>query len=394
MHFKAPLLFASLVAVEVATATPVALPQGTGDGADSCPSEPLTQATWTDQKVDEFLTAAASNITTNHVQGLASLLGAPNFFCGLDKFCHAGQPCLPVELPGWYALVGIQNYNSYMNSLNTAISFAASIMSLEMPAVVADLWPAPEDNVTPMQDVYSMITLGLSVVPFTGTLAQGAAISQSVIGFLSGKLKVPEKPDLFVKWSDVGTSISTAVKDYQAVISKSLQTTLNAEIDDATSGINSVLAGGGFLGVAQNFTQAEMQESIINNMKLRSIALALQGQKAFVYRSYNGCFADRASRHCATVDGQEVQYALRIGDEEVTEIAQKIIDKYGISPDIFLKGPSDCFDEHKQQLFTPELLTADPKAPCVFNLPVCTFNSDTFSGRTIRENCKLQEIDV
>ncbi|KAI8396542.1 hypothetical protein FOFC_21090 [Fusarium oxysporum] len=376
MRFTAHVL-ATLTAFWITTATPVALPQGNGGGADSCRTEPLTKATWTSLKVDDFLAAAEANLTTNNVQGLASSLGAPNFFCGLDQFCNAGQPCLPVSLPG------------------CAVNFAASIMSLEMPAVIADFWPTPVDDVTPMKDVYSMITLGLSVVPFTGAMAKAAAVPKAVVSFLSGQLKPPVPPNLFVKWSDVGVSISSAVKDYHAAIANSLKDTLNAEIQDATSGINSLLVGGEFLGVAQNFTQADMQANIIESMKLRSIALALQGQKAFIYRG-EGCFNSNndASKFCATVNGVEMQYELRIGDEERVDIAQIIVDKYGISKETFLQGPSTCFDEHKVQLFTPDILPVNPGAPCIFNLPVCTFNAETFPGRTIQENCRLQDIDV
>lgn len=79
MHFRAHLL-ATLSALEIAMATPVALPQSSGGGADSCRSEALTEETWIKLKVDDFLQAAGSNLTTNNVQGFASSLGAPNFF--------------------------------------------------------------------------------------------------------------------------------------------------------------------------------------------------------------------------------------------------------------------------------------------------------------------------
>lgn len=77
MHFKATILLATL---QLAAASPIAMPQGTGTGADSCPSEDLVAATWTKNKVDDVLASAAKNISTNNVQGLASSLGAPNFF--------------------------------------------------------------------------------------------------------------------------------------------------------------------------------------------------------------------------------------------------------------------------------------------------------------------------
>jgi hypothetical protein len=86
-------------------ASPVALPQGTGAGADSCAADPLEQKTWTDLKIDEFLATAAKTYPrtkSNNVQSLAASFGAPNYFCGLEQSCNAGQPCLPIQLPAWY----------------------------------------------------------------------------------------------------------------------------------------------------------------------------------------------------------------------------------------------------------------------------------------------------
>ncbi|KAH7551102.1 hypothetical protein BM1_09976 [Bipolaris maydis] len=373
MYCKAQFL-AVLPALQLATANPIAFPQG---GSTSCPSEALNEATWNNLDLDGFLKDAAQNLTTNHVQGFASSLGAPNFF--------------------WYALVAIQNYNSYMNSLNTAISFAASIMSLEIPAVVADFWPEPTDDVTPFQNMISLVTSALSAVPFTGSLATVNTVSGAVVNFLTNQMKAPEEPDLFVKWSDIGVSISTAVKDYQSTVATSLRTTLDSEIDNPTTGINSILAGGGFLGVAQNFTETDMQKKVADSMKLRSIALLLQGQKAYIYRATipaDTCRDDQPYDLCTSNTDGPNSFQLRIGDDTDFNIPNLMITKYGISKETFLKGPSDCFDEHGVQLFTPEILPIDATGQCIFNLAVCTFDPQTFPGRTVQENCRLQGIDV
>ncbi|EXK76077.1 hypothetical protein FOQG_19165 [Fusarium oxysporum f. sp. raphani 54005] len=91
----------------------IPLPQS-GTGADSCDSEPLTEDTWISLNIDQFLTDWTPNVTqaeTNNVQALADSFGSPNFFCGIDQFCNAGQPCLPVKLPAWYALMGYHRSN-------------------------------------------------------------------------------------------------------------------------------------------------------------------------------------------------------------------------------------------------------------------------------------------
>lgn len=269
-----------------------------------------------------------------------------------------------------------------MNSLNTAVGFATSIMALEMPEVIKDFYPKPADDVTPLKELNTIVTFGLSVVPFTGPLAKVSSVATGITSFLTGRMKVPAAPDLFVKWSELGVSLSNAAKDYQSVISTSLRDTLDAKIDDKDKGINALLSGGQFLGVAQNFTQADMQAKMTANMKLRAIALALQAQKAFIYRN----MVD------GTYDGNCV---LRIGDESRPDVLTLIGEKYGIAGKIIQEGPSNCFDKHGVQLYTPDILPLDAKEDsCIFNLNVCTFDASTFSGRTIQENCNLQGIST
>jgi hypothetical protein len=283
-----------------------------------------------------------------------------------------------------------------MNSLNTAASFAAAIMSLEIPAVISDFWPRPKDDVTRKKEIIAMITSALGAVPFTGPLAKVNGAASGVAGFLNARLKPPKGEDSFVKWSDVGPSISAAVKEYQASIAESLRTTLDAKINDPTSGISSILAGGAFLGVPQNFTQADMQKKVADSMKLRAISLVLQAQKAYVYRSTSDFCSngDQPSRLCTSATNVPNSFQLRIGDDAPFDIPNAMITKYNISKETFLQGPSDCFDESGVQLFTPEILPINASAKCIFNLPVCTFNPDTFPGRTVQENCRLQGIDV
>lgn len=255
-------------------------------------------------------------------------------------------------------------------------------MALEMPEVIKDFWPKPADNVTPLKELNAIVTFGLSVVPFTGSLAKVSSIATGVTGLLTSRMTPPAAPDLFVKWSEVGVSLAAAAKDYQSAISTSLQNTLDAKIDDKDKGINSLLTGGQFLGVAQNFTQADMQAKISTNMKLRAMALALQAQKAFIYRN----------KVDGTYDGNCV---LRIGDETRPDILIKMGEKYGIAGKIIQEGPSNCFDKHGVQLYTPDILPLDAKDDsCIFNLNVCTFDSATFPGRTIQENCNLQGIST
>lgn len=115
-----------------------------------------------------------------------------------------------------YAAVAIQNWNNYMNSMNTAISFASSILSLKLPEIVADLYPRPTANgrKTSLETVVSIFSGVLSLVSFTGTIA---TVSNSIsirLSFVNERIQPPAEPDRFLGWGDIASSLATNVKDY------------------------------------------------------------------------------------------------------------------------------------------------------------------------------------
>ncbi|KAF2850374.1 hypothetical protein T440DRAFT_532187 [Plenodomus tracheiphilus IPT5] len=408
---RSHLLFAA-VGVTVTVASPVPNPQGTGTGADSCPSDALEPKTWTDLNVDGVLTDAAGNYTktkTNNIQSLADFFGAPNFFCGLDNFCNAGQPCLPVEVPAWYAVVAIQNWNNYMNCLNTAIGFATSILSLKLPEIVQDLFPDPKDDVTPLATMIQVVNGVLAVVPFTGAVSTASTVVSTGLGFLSGRVKPPAATDRFLAWSDISSSMSEVLKDYQTAVSNSVKAVLDAPIDDPDNGINGILAGGNFLGVSQNFTQDDVQKLVIDSITVSALGLALQAQKAFVVRFFNQerCNDENENTLCIQNDGSSTftQWSLlkRSGDANAGSLIDEsklLLDKYGLTKLEFLKGPTNCFDNNdKKQLTNPfnQGLPLDSKAECVFNVLVCDIdNGNGGAGKQgIVDFCKEnQSLDI
>jgi hypothetical protein len=249
-------------------ASPLALPQGSGTGADSCAADPLEQKTWIDLKIDDFLATTAKTYPrtkSNNVQSLAASFGAPNFFCGLDKPCNAGQPCLPIQLPAWYvdmefyttlfsfcmqfvacilltpsryAAIAIQNWNSYMNGLNSAITFASSIISLKLGEIVQDVYPDPQDNITPLKNIGGMVSSVLGIIPFTGPVATAAGAVNTGLGFVLAHATPPTPVDKFISWSNVASSMGDVVRDFQRTVSDSVDAILDAEIDNPTNGIS------------------------------------------------------------------------------------------------------------------------------------------------------------
>ncbi|KAH7078769.1 hypothetical protein BKA63DRAFT_507080 [Paraphoma chrysanthemicola] len=398
-------LLLTAVGITATLASPVAFPQGTGAGADSCPSDDLTAKTWTDLNIDGVLADAAGNYTkttTNNIQSLADFFGAPNFFCGLDNFCNAGQPCLPVQVPAWYSVVAIQNWNNYMNSLNTAVGFATSILSLKLPEIVQDIYPDPKDDVTSLKTAFQIISGVISVVPFTGAVSTAASAVSGGLGFINGRLQPPAPTDRFLAWSDISGTMSDVLRDYQSAISGAITRTLNAPIDDPDNGINGILKDGAFLGISQNFTQKDVQDAVIDSITISALGFALQAQKAFVTRFFNQIRCTESENTlCIQNDGSDTftQWSLlkrsdRSNAGSLIDQAKVLTDKYGLTKLEFLKGPTNCYDNNGKQQLTNRAfeqgLPLDPKAECVFNLLVCDIdNGNGGAGRKgIVDFCK------
>ena len=140
-----------------------------------------------------------------------------------------------------------------MNSLDTAITFASSIASLTLPSIVTDFFPQTKDNVTPLKNIAKIFTTILGVVPFVGPISTAANAVNGGTNFVLSKVNPPAQTDLFLKWSDISASLATVVQSYQTAVSTYVKATLDAQIG-ATGAIDSVIYGGHFLGIAQNFS--------------------------------------------------------------------------------------------------------------------------------------------
>lgn len=318
-----------------------------------------------------------------------------------------------------YAALAIQNYNNYMNSLNTAVTFASSIISLKLGEIVADVYPDPKDDITPLKNIGLMFSSVLGVIPFTGAVASTATAINGGLGFALRRATPPTPPDRFIAWSNLGQTMSDVLSDFQRFISDSLDKSLNAVIDDPTDGISKfscidlngiqlltcvdeLIKGGGFLGVSENFTQSDLQTIVTESITRNAIGLALQAQKMFVFRigKVEKC-KDLSGTLCS--DNGDGSFTIRLLTQangkgvaqNKDDLADVLSSKYGITKEELLKGPTDCFDaNNKQQLINPfeNGLPADPKAPCVFNVLTC--NVDAPNSQGIIDRCRAEGLDI
>ncbi|KAH7348704.1 hypothetical protein BKA65DRAFT_455082 [Rhexocercosporidium sp. MPI-PUGE-AT-0058] len=358
------------------------VPQGTGAGTDSCPAEPLVTDTWTKLDIDSFFKGwIEANFTApapggNTIQALAASFGAPNFFCGLDSFCSAEQPCLPVTLPAWYVMVAIQNWNSYMNSVNTAIGFASSILSLKLPGIVSDFLPSTVDDVTPLKTVITMFSTVLGAVPLTGPVSTGVTAVTGGLGFLLDKLTPPAEADKFVTWSNIAGALSTVVSQYQATVDSTFDSILSADPLSPDSGIAGILSGGSFLGVRENFTASDLQSGIDATLTRAAIGAAIAASGTYVLHFHNAqpCRDDETSV-CQRNGDSNINLVLKQDNFDVaTDTAKALTEKYGLTKDDFLVSVASCWESKgKTNNFDAfqESLPLDASTPCVLYIPVC-----------------------
>lgn len=293
-----------------------------------------------------------------------------------------------------------------MNSLNTAVDFASSIIGLTLPGIVSDFFPNPVDNVTPLKDIGKVFTAVLSIVPFTGAIKTASNVVTGGLQFVLGEVTPPAEPNLFLDWSDISTSVAKLVQDYQSAVSTSATNALNAQVN-SSAGINSIISGGTFLGVSQNFTQENIQSQIINSTTVLAISLTLQAQKMFVFRTTatESCDTDSGiglSQFCVNTASGSTSYLLTQSDSHgnannLDSVADLLVNKYGISQQQFLVGPASCKDANNGTQLTDPFFGSvplDPTTTCLFNLLVC---EDTIGDATnigIVEDCQNQGLDV
>lgn len=111
-----------------------------------------------------------------------------------------------------HALLSVQNWNTYVNTLYNAVSFAANIISLTLPGIVADVYPDPKDDVTVLKLFTRVFGGTLGTIPFTGALGGAATVVAGTTMLVSGSLIPPEPKDRFLAWTNVASSMGILVQ--------------------------------------------------------------------------------------------------------------------------------------------------------------------------------------
>jgi hypothetical protein len=295
-----------------------------------------------------------------------------------------------------------------MNSINTALNFASTMAALSLPGIASDFYSKPEDNVTPLKEIGKIFTTVLSLVPFTGPLKITSSAITGGLNFVLGVVKPPDMPDAFLEWTNIAQSLAKVLEDFSGRIASAVTTTLNAPVNSST-GIDSLLIGGSFLGVPENFTESEMQSALIRSINVKAISLAFQAQKIFVYVFYSsvdcgdGTSSGLGYSYLCVSDGKglSTEYSLNKDNghdngANLNDFTDLLVNKYQIPQEQFLIGPVDCWSANgDQQLADPfdGAIPVDPSTQCLFNVIVCHGTSNVWDVGIIQD-CRDQGLPV
>ncbi|KAK1585858.1 uncharacterized protein LY79DRAFT_518018 [Colletotrichum navitas] len=365
----------------------------------SCPIKELSSETWIEENVDDFLAVASQNYIqypNNNIQALAAYLGSPNFYCGVNQYCNAGQPCAPAQLPGWYALMAIQQWNAYVNNLHLAVTYTVAILSMKLPTLVNTLWPKPKDTATKAKIALAWINGIINAFPVTATFGAvtgsiGAAIQGNNI-ITSSMLQPPAPDQQYLKWSAIADQLSTQLNDYKGAIGQYAKTIIDAPINDTRFGVNSVLHGGKYLTRGRNFTQDDIEKWMYGTVSVNAMGLLLQAQNVYIIRTFNLSSCSLGKYYTSAFFCQQqpnnlwTRYRLqkRGSLDPVPEhrIASTLQETYNLTKEDIFLGPTKCFDTHNyEQLYNPwetplaSGVLLDPLAPCNFNVNVCNMDA-------------------
>jgi hypothetical protein len=139
---------------------------------------------------------------------------------------------------------------------------------------------------------------------------------------------------------------------------------------------------------------------------MNALGLALQAQKIFVFRNtvaLECSTTDRSDAFCdPNADGSFTVRLLTRADGDGNALDQTALSdtlqaKYGMTKEQILRGPTECFDTNAQKQLTNPFdqggLPVDAKAPCVFNVVVCSVDTGSVN-KGIVERCRDLGLDV
>ncbi|KNZ43870.1 hypothetical protein VP01_977g4 [Puccinia sorghi] len=267
--------------------------------ASSCVQPPLTNTTWIQLGIDNYL-ANLPNGTSMNLQHYAASVGAPNFICGIGEKCQAGQLtfplqlCSPVQAPGWEVLVAAQEWNNFQNKFYEAVGTAIQLVTSVSSALVVDLYPPRHTG--EIWDIFNSFNLAAGI---TAAVTGGLAFIIGAGAIVATPLALLTMSAIAVTFGTIGViSIQEALKKRgpnafdkkhaQKSIANETRSIIAAGVS-SPQGISTVLKNGTFFQERPLQSEAELVASLKNTTTVRIMTDILRNQGAFVTIASDKC---------------------------------------------------------------------------------------------------------
>ncbi|KAA1082504.1 hypothetical protein PGT21_005669 [Puccinia graminis f. sp. tritici] len=397
-------LFPSSAASNPATTTVQPQAAGTPPSNSACIQPPITNSTWIQLGIDNYLANLPNGASLN-LQHYAASVGAPDFICGIGEKCQAGQLCSPVQAPGWEVLVAAQEWNNYQNRFYEAVGTAVQMVTSISSSLVSDLYPP--NHTGGIWDLFNTFNLasgitagivgmfaafiGLEVVaatPLSLLVLPAVAVVFGTAGVISMKEAVKRRgPTAFDKFSVYAFYLSEWQKHAQKGIANATRSVIASGVS-SPQGISTVLKNGTFFHERPSLNEAELVANLKNTTTVRILTDILRSQRAFVTIASDKCTgkgpggAWKVHNNLSYCSPNGTMFNIIHANKKKVHNkwwnADLIAQKYGISVQYLTEQSYFCQLNHGTANFDPYKSSAFPKdlsAECISNLPVCDFRN-------------------
>ncbi|KAI9629179.1 hypothetical protein KEM48_011025 [Puccinia striiformis f. sp. tritici PST-130] len=371
-----------------------------------CEHKPLTPQSWRELGIDEYLRTYPKGLEINLTVFAGEHKGL-NFDCGLNHFCSAGQLCSPISGREWWILAATEQANLYLNSVYTAIGFAASQAKAIGAKLVDDLYVQDAQRKARLfQSIAMMLTAVLAVVCMIagavfliapglegfGVMATAGAVVVLAQVTMVMKAHAAEveagKQDTFTKWAHYENQISEWQSKTQEEIGNRAKELVEYPIS-SHKGLYGILEGGDYCRNSQKKDTNDLEKNLSRVLTIRLVGQILRTKKGFVtigngcvQNGPNGAFRieDGWLSYCDKWDGTMMNV---IWDDDGKSgntwyNARLLAERYGIWPEYIVKQAYECFKLGKGPDFDPYAdgtnMPTDENGLCLINLPVCDTN--------------------
>ncbi|POW08164.1 hypothetical protein PSHT_09673 [Puccinia striiformis] len=352
-----------------------------------------------------FLLKLASPSTIPLSQEYASNVGATDFSVGIGEHPHVGQLCEAAKGRDWYALVAVENWNSFVNSLYDAAGYAFGVMAGIIPEMLIDFEKDPTKVYQTAAAYVGLVTTWVSSFPgciFSTWAPIASAMFDSVgeiawisfvgvmyvstaFAYINSVIFVGTGEDRFTRGADISTMMAQAQRAVQSTIS--------------------------------NITQNVINSPSWSFLKLKSLAKFWRLQNAFVVRGSDPCIS--SGTNGAFDETDKISYCgednimMNIaraekngtGYDPTIYHASLIESKYNYSSEFLTTSAWKCqlkygvfeYDScslHNSTITQDRIKDFSHPGECYFNLPVCDLTKPDLqalrkeSRKTITQICR------